>query len=160
MALLAPHASMRGAVVTHACSAQLSCSQQHAASRAHATVACVRQPSTVSVRPHLHGAFARNAGARRMVSSRRDVCCTAKPPPMRDASGQPNTSQMLVFVPPHPLLKHWLAVARSSATPPQTFRSALAELGRLLIYEARLRNGAPLYPRCVLTRATTLAGWP
>ena len=56
---------------------------------------------------------------------------------MRDAAGQPNTAQMLVFVPPHPLLKHWLAVARSAGTPPQLFRSALAELGRLLIYEAR-----------------------
>jgi len=56
---------------------------------------------------------------------------------MRDESGQPNTAQMLVFVPPHPLLKHWLAVARSAATPPQLFRSALAELGRLLVYEVR-----------------------
>jgi uracil phosphoribosyltransferase len=39
-------------------------------------------------------------------------------------------------VPPHPLVKHWLAVARNAATPPQLFRSALAELGRILIYEA------------------------
>jgi hypothetical protein len=54
---------------------------------------------------------------------------------MRDAAGAPNTAQMLVFVPPHPLLKHWLAVSRSAATPPLLFRSALAELGRLLIYE-------------------------
>ena len=158
MALLAPHAGVRNAVVKHACSAQLNCSQQHAASRAHATVACVRRSSTMSVSPHLHGAFARNAGARRTVRSRRDVCCMAKPPPMRDASGQPNTSQMLVFVPPHPLLKHWLAVARSSATPPQTFRSALAELGRLLIYEARSEHRFTLC--CVLTRATSLTGWP
>lgn len=44
--------------------------------------------------------------------------------------------QMLVFVPPHPLVKHWLAVARNSLTPPAVFRSAIAELGRLLIYEA------------------------
>jgi len=56
---------------------------------------------------------------------------------MRDASGAPNTGQMLVFVPPHPLLGHWLAVARSAATPPQLFRSAVGELGRLLIYEVR-----------------------
>ena len=97
----------------------------------------MRRPGTVSVQSHVHEACARSAGARHMDSSRRDVRCMAQPPPMRDASGQPNTSQMLVFVPPHPLLKHWLAVARSSATPPQTFRSALAELGRLLIYEAR-----------------------
>lgn len=55
---------------------------------------------------------------------------------MRDENGQPNTRQMLVFVPPHPLLKHWLAVVRSASTPPQLVRSALAELGRLLVYEA------------------------
>jgi uracil phosphoribosyltransferase len=39
-------------------------------------------------------------------------------------------------VPPHPLVKHWLAVARNASTPPQLFRSACAELGRILIYEA------------------------
>lgn len=44
--------------------------------------------------------------------------------------------QMLVFVPPHPLIKHWLAVLRNSATPSPTFRGAAAEMGRLLIYEA------------------------
>lgn len=43
---------------------------------------------------------------------------------------------MLVYVPPHPLVKHWLAVARNAATPTPIFRSALAELGRILIYEA------------------------
>lgn len=44
--------------------------------------------------------------------------------------------QMLVYVPPHPLVKHWLAVARNSTTPSPMFRSAVAELGRILIYEA------------------------
>lgn len=39
-------------------------------------------------------------------------------------------------MPPHPLVKHWLAVVRNAATPPAIFRSAAAELGRLLIYEA------------------------
>ena len=43
---------------------------------------------------------------------------------------------MLVFVPPHPLVKHWMAICRNSATPSPMFRSALAELGRCLIYEA------------------------
>ncbi|KAK9866540.1 hypothetical protein WJX84_005597 [Apatococcus fuscideae] len=43
---------------------------------------------------------------------------------------------MLVHVPPHPLIKHWLAVARSKDNPPAVFRSAVAELGRILIYEA------------------------
>jgi uracil phosphoribosyltransferase len=44
--------------------------------------------------------------------------------------------QMLVYVPPHPLIKHWVAVMRAAETPPAIFRSAAAELGRILIYEA------------------------
>ena len=48
---------------------------------------------------------------------------------------QPNPNQMLVLVPPHPLLKHWLAVARNVQTPPPIFRAAMAEIGRILIYE-------------------------
>lgn len=43
---------------------------------------------------------------------------------------------MQVYVPPHPLVKHWLAVARNASTPTPIFRSAIAELGRILIYEA------------------------
>jgi len=43
---------------------------------------------------------------------------------------------MLVYVPPHPLVKHWVAVARNKDTPSPIFRSALAELGRILVYEA------------------------
>eukprot|EP00878_Enallax_costatus_P003468 GHUV01003679.1.p1 GENE.GHUV01003679.1~~GHUV01003679.1.p1 ORF type:complete len:260 (+),score=32.03 GHUV01003679.1:706-1485(+) len=50
-------------------------------------------------------------------------------------AGKPK-QQMLVYVPPHPLVKHWLAVARNAATPGPIFRSALSELGRILIYEA------------------------
>ena len=46
------------------------------------------------------------------------------------------TSALQVFVPSHPLVKHWLAVARNRLSPPPIFRSALAELGRVLIYEA------------------------
>jgi uracil phosphoribosyltransferase len=41
-----------------------------------------------------------------------------------------------VYVPPHPLVKHWLAVARNAGTPNAMFRAACAELGRILIYEA------------------------
>ena len=48
----------------------------------------------------------------------------------------PNMNQMLVLVPPHPLLNHWLAVARNAQTPPPIFRAALGEIGRILIYEA------------------------
>lgn len=40
------------------------------------------------------------------------------------------------------MIKHWLAVARNASTPDAVFRSALAELGRLLIYEL-LRDWAP-----------------
>ena len=43
--------------------------------------------------------------------------------------------QMLVFVPPHPLVKHWIAVMRSSETPTPVFRSAAQELGKILLYE-------------------------
>ncbi|KAK6146887.1 hypothetical protein DH2020_017799 [Rehmannia glutinosa] len=44
--------------------------------------------------------------------------------------------RMLVFVPPHPLIKHWISVLRNEETPCPIFRNAMAELGRLLIYEA------------------------
>eukprot|EP00887_Chlorella_sp_A99_P004099 scaffold23.g4099.t1 len=43
---------------------------------------------------------------------------------------------MLIYVPPHPLIKHWVAVLRNKGTPTPLFRSAAAELGRLLVYEA------------------------
>jgi len=46
------------------------------------------------------------------------------------------TLQLRVYVPPHPLIKHWLAVARDAATPSVLFRSAVTELGRWLTYEA------------------------
>ena len=44
--------------------------------------------------------------------------------------------QLRVYVPPHPLIKHWLAVARDAATPSVLFRTAMTELGRWLTYEA------------------------
>jgi uracil phosphoribosyltransferase len=46
------------------------------------------------------------------------------------------TQQLLVYVPPHPLIKHWLAIARDVSTPPALFRTAITELGRWLTYEA------------------------
>ncbi|KAF8091175.1 hypothetical protein N665_0452s0044 [Sinapis alba] len=46
------------------------------------------------------------------------------------------SNRMLVFVPPHPLIKHWISVLRNDQTPCPIFRSAIAELGRLLMYEA------------------------
>ncbi|CDN09653.1 MAG: uracil phosphoribosyltransferase [Richelia sp.] len=46
------------------------------------------------------------------------------------------SQQLRVYVPPHPLIKHWLAVARDVNTPSVLFRSAITELGRWLTYEA------------------------
>ncbi|XP_028091499.1 uracil phosphoribosyltransferase-like [Camellia sinensis] len=45
-------------------------------------------------------------------------------------------NRMLVFVPPHPLVKHWVAVLRNEQTPCPIFKNAMAELGRLFMYEA------------------------
>ena len=45
-------------------------------------------------------------------------------------------SQLRIFVPPHPLIKHWLGVARDANTPSALFRTAMTELGRWLTYEA------------------------
>lgn len=44
--------------------------------------------------------------------------------------------QLRVYVPPHPLIDHWLGVARDVHTPTTLFRTALSELGRWLTYEA------------------------
>lgn len=46
------------------------------------------------------------------------------------------TLQLRVYVPDHPLIKHWLAVARDADTPSVLFKSAMTELGRWLTYEA------------------------
>eukprot|EP00963_Diacronema_lutheri_P007491 scaffold649_cov347-Pavlova_lutheri.AAC.130 len=50
--------------------------------------------------------------------------------------GLPQSKQMLVVVPPHPLIKHWLAIARNEFTPSPAFRTAVAEIGKYLVYEA------------------------
>ena len=44
--------------------------------------------------------------------------------------------QLRIIVPPHPLIQHWLGVARDVATPSVLFHSAITELGRWLTYEA------------------------
>ncbi len=44
--------------------------------------------------------------------------------------------QLRIFVPPHPLIKHWLAIARDRHTPGVLFKTAMTELGRWLTYEA------------------------
>lgn len=50
--------------------------------------------------------------------------------------------QLRIYVPPHPLIKHWLGVARDASTPSVLFRSAMTELGRWLTYEA-IRDWLP-----------------
>jgi uracil phosphoribosyltransferase len=58
--------------------------------------------------------------------------------------------QLRVHVPPHPLIKHWLAVARDESTPSVLFRSAMTELGRWLTYEA-IRDWLPIIETTVQT---------
>ncbi|MBD2004855.1 MULTISPECIES: uracil phosphoribosyltransferase [Cyanophyceae] len=60
------------------------------------------------------------------------------------------TLQLRVYVPPHPLIKHWLAVARDAATPSVLFKSAMKELGRWLTYEA-IRDWLPTIETTVQT---------
>jgi len=52
------------------------------------------------------------------------------------AAPKMNAKTMLVYVPPHPLVSHWIAIMRNAASPSPIFRSAAAELGRILLYEA------------------------
>ena len=60
------------------------------------------------------------------------------------------TLQLRVYVPEHPLIKHWLSVARDANTPPVLFKSAMSELGRWLTYEA-VRNWLPTSETVVRT---------
>ncbi|ATS19295.1 uracil phosphoribosyltransferase [Synechococcus sp. PCC 6717] len=60
------------------------------------------------------------------------------------------TLQLRIYVPPHPLIKHWLTVARDANTPNSLFRVAMAELGRWLAYEA-VRDWLPTIETTVET---------
>jgi uracil phosphoribosyltransferase len=51
-------------------------------------------------------------------------------------------NQLRIFVPPHPLIQHWLGIARDKQAPSKVFRQAMAELGRWLTYEA-IRDWLP-----------------
>ncbi len=62
--------------------------------------------------------------------------------------------QLRVYVPEHPLIKHWLAVARDVNTPSVLFKTAISELGRWLTYEAT-RNWLPTTQTTVQTPLTT-----
>lgn len=58
--------------------------------------------------------------------------------------------QLLVHVPPHPFLRHWLSIARDRHTPMPLFRTAIAEMGKWLTYEA-LREFLPTVPVAIET---------
>ncbi len=62
--------------------------------------------------------------------------------------------QLRVFVPPHPLVKHWLGVARDVNTPSALFRTAMTELGRWLAYEAA-REWLPTFDTQIETPLAT-----
>jgi uracil phosphoribosyltransferase len=60
------------------------------------------------------------------------------------------TLQLRVYVPPHPLIQHWLGVSRDKDTPSVLFRTAMTELGRWLTYEA-IREWLPMLETTVET---------
>ncbi|KAJ4850735.1 hypothetical protein Tsubulata_035939 [Turnera subulata] len=87
-------------------------------------------PSTTITTPlFFHPKMSCSAPSRRSFVTVNAHMATAEEKPV---SG----NRMLVFVPPHPLIKHWVSVLRNEQTPSPIFRSAMAELGRLLMYEA------------------------
>lgn len=61
--------------------------------------------------------------------------------------------QLRVYVPEHPLIKHWLGVARDVNTPSVLFKTAMTELGRWLTYEATRQ----WFPTLDVTLQTPLA---
>ncbi|MDJ0572966.1 MAG: uracil phosphoribosyltransferase [Pleurocapsa sp. MO_192.B19] len=63
------------------------------------------------------------------------------------------TLQLRVYVPEHPLIKHWLSVARDANTPSVLFKTAMTELGRWLTYEAT-RNWLPTMDVVIKTPLT------
>lgn len=67
------------------------------------------------------------------------------------------TLQLRVYVPEHPLIKHWLSIARDVNTPSVLFKSAMAELGRWLAYEAT-RTWLPTVESMVQTPLTQCPG--
>ncbi len=62
-----------------------------------------------------------------------------------------------IYVPPHPTITHWLTVARDRHTPVPLFRTALAEMGRWLAYEA-LREWLPVRDVVVETPLASCPG--
>ncbi|KAM3690141.1 hypothetical protein ACJW30_09G098900 [Castanea mollissima] len=81
-----------------------------------------KHPQILSSKPPRRRSFVTSS------STRAQMAATEEKPISQD--------RMLVFVPPHPLIKHWVSVLRNEQTPCPIFRNAMAELGRLLMYEA------------------------
>ena len=66
------------------------------------------------------------------------------------------TLQLRIYVPPHPLIQHWLGVVRDVQTPSSLFKTGMTELGRWLTYEA-IRDWLPTLE---MTIETPLASCP
>ena len=66
-------------------------------------------------------------------------------------------SQLRIYVPPHPLIRHWLTIAREKHTPVPLFRTAMNEIGKWLTYEA-IRELLPMQEVNVETPLGTSTG--
>ncbi|WP_434687085.1 uracil phosphoribosyltransferase [Pseudanabaena minima] len=66
-------------------------------------------------------------------------------------------SQLRVYVPPHPIIRHWLTIAREKHTPVPLFRTAMIEMGKWLTYEA-VREFLPVQEVNVETPLATASG--
>ncbi|OIP74830.1 MAG: uracil phosphoribosyltransferase [Oscillatoriales cyanobacterium CG2_30_44_21] len=65
--------------------------------------------------------------------------------------------QLRIYVPPHPLIRHWLTIAREKHTPVPLFRTAMSEMGKWLTYEA-IREFLPIQEVNIETPITTASG--
>ena len=65
--------------------------------------------------------------------------------------------QLRVYVPPHPVIRHWLTIAREKHTPVPLFRTAMNEMGKWLTYEA-VREFLPVQEVNVETPLGNAAG--
>ena len=118
---------MRGCAATLA--ASVSSSSSSSSGSLSSTTFTTRRPTRVGV-PQPTGDGAINRKKNIIIKASKGAA------EEKGGGGTPNNpNQMLIYVPPHPLLKHWLAVARNAASPSALFRSAMAEIGKILMYE-------------------------
>ncbi|KAF6176018.1 hypothetical protein GIB67_032641 [Kingdonia uniflora] len=78
----------------------------------------------------------RNVSANQLQLQRRRMNVVVRAQTTASEKKSVTDNRMLVFVPPHPLIKHWVSILRNEDTPCPIFKNAMGELGRLLIYEA------------------------